>query len=293
MVDATQLLRVTLIGLQTGMTLVLVSVGLTLIFGMIDVVNFAHGSLYMLGGYFGLVAMDTVGNFWLAMLVVPVMVGVVGIVVEVFLLRPLYDRGPLPPILLTFGVFFVVRGGVVEIWGGDLQNIVAPALIQGSVSIGPVVYPRFRLFLLVVSTAIVFALWMVFRYTSIGSLMLASAHDAEMVDALGFRASRVFTGVFVIGSMLAGLAGFLAGARSSVNLGMDVDIIIVAFAIIIIGGLGSFRGAVVGGLLVGLVQSYFALFAPAYAAQMSVFLLMAAVLIVRPQGLFGVEEVGA
>jgi branched-chain amino acid transport system permease protein len=293
MVDASLVIQATLIGLQVGMTLVLVSVGLTLIFGMMDVVNFAHGSLYMLGGYIGVSAMDAIGNFWLALLVVPLVVGLIGLVTEMVLIRPIYSRGPIFHILLTFGVFFVIRGLVTEIWGGDLLNIPAPALVDGSITIGPVVYPRFRLFQLLVSLAIVLLIWLSFRRTSLGSLMIASAHDPEMVDALGFKVSRIYTGVFAVGSMLAGMAGFLAGAQSSVNLGMDVDIIIVAFAIVIIGGLGSFRGAVIGGLLVGLVQSYSALFAPPYVAQMSIFLLMAIVLILKPEGLFGAEEVGA
>lgn len=286
------ILRSILIGLQVGMTLVLVSVGLTLIFGMMDVINFAHGSLYMLGGYFGLIATDVFGNFWVALLVAPLAVGLIGLLIEVVFLRPLYGRGALFHILLTFGVLFIIRGIVIEIWSRSLYNIPVPVILGGSTVLGPITYPTYRLFLLTISTLIVLGLWAVFRFTNIGNIMLACAYDDEMVNTLGIRVSRVYTGVFVVGAILAGLAGFLMGASASVHPNMDIEIIILAFAIVIIGGMGSFRGAVIGGLLVGLIESYFGLFASTWAAEMSIFILMAAILLWRPQGLFGTEEVG-
>lgn len=286
MVAAETILRTALFGLQLGMVLVLITVGLTLIFGMMDVVNIAHGSLYMLGAYFGITVVGTTGNFWLALIVAPLVVGVAGAVIEVFTLRPLYGRDPLYHILLTFGIALIVQGLVSDVWGADVQNIAKPALLEGSIDLGLFVFPTFRLFLTLVATLLTVGIWLIFTRSNFGILMRASGYDSEMVDALGIDVSKVFTGVFVFGSVLAGLAGVLLGTARAVSPVMGADIIIQAFAIVVIGGLGSFRGAVIGALAVGMLNAFGSIYVSSFA-ELLVFVLMAAVLLVKPSGLFG------
>ncbi|WP_281195651.1 branched-chain amino acid ABC transporter permease [Halorubrum sp. F4] len=287
--EFSSVLRATMLGIQLGMTLALVAAGLTLIFGMLDVINFAHGSLYMIGGYLGVTIASQFGSFWLALLIAPLAVGVVAAAIEVFGLRALYGRNPLYHILLTFGIAIMVQGLVVEIWGGQSLRIEAPEMLSGTVSIGPVQYPVYWLFVLAISTVLIAAVWLMIDRSDLGILMRASAHDTEMVDALGIDVSKVFTGVFVFGAILAGIAGVLLGASRSVSPGMGFGVIIEAFVIVVIGGLGSFKGAVYGALLVGLVTAYGALIAPS-VTDIFLFAMMAVVLMVRPNGLFGATE---
>lgn len=289
MVNLSSWLQVTLIGLQLGMTLVLITLGLTLIFGMMDVINIAHGSLFMLGAYFGLSIVNVTGNFWLALLIAPVLAGIVGGLVEVLAIRPLYGRDPLYHILLTFGIALLIQGVVERAWGTDVHNIAAPPMLDGSVAIGPMTYPTIRLFILGVSIAIVGLLWVAFVRSDYGVIMRACAHDSEMVDALGHDVAKIYTGVFVFGSWLAGVAGTLLGSSRAVSPSMGTEIIIQAFAIIVIGGIGSFRGAVVAALAVGLLHAYGAQLFPSYV-NVVVFLLMAVVLLAKPSGLFGTPE---
>lgn len=286
MVSVAGLVQATFLGLQIGMTLILIVAGLTLIFGMMDVINVAHGSLYMLGAYFGLSLVNVTGSFWLAVLVAPLLVGLVGVVIEVFTIRPLHGRNPLYHILLTFGLLIIIEEGVRVFWGSHVYNITTPEVVDGTIRVGFVSYPEYRAFLFVASTVVVLALWLALSRTDFGILMKASAHDAEMVSALGVDVSRVFTVVFAAGAALAGLAGVLLGAQRGFDPTAGVAVIIEAFAVVVIGGLGSFRGAVVGALLVGLLESYLALVSPALA-ELSVFVLMALVLLVRPSGLYG------
>ncbi|MDF9748503.1 branched-chain amino acid ABC transporter permease [Natrinema salsiterrestre] len=283
------IVRTALLGIQYGMTLALIATGLTLIFGMLDVINFAHGALYMLGAYFGWVVASTLGSFWLALLLAPLFVGVVGVAIEVLSLRPLYDRNPLYHILLTFGFAIMIQGAVVELWGGQTKQIAEPASLAGTLTIGSFDYPMYRLFVLVVSTLLIGVIWLAVERSDLGILMRASAHDSEMVDALGIDVSKVFTGVFVFGAVLAGFAGVLLGVSRSVNPGMGFGIIIEAFVIVVIGGLGSFRGAIYTALLIGLVSSFGALVASTLT-EIFLFVLMAGVLMVRPNGLFGATE---
>lgn len=282
-------LRATLLGVQLGMTLALIAAGLTLIFGMLDVINFAHGALYMLGAYFGAVIAVNLGSYWLALVLAPLLVGLIGAAIEVLSLRPLYGRNPLYHILLTFGFAIMIQGAIVQIWGGQARRIAQPDLLTGTLSIGSLNYPIYRLFVLVVSTVLIAAVWLAIDRSNLGILMRASAHDTEMVDALGIDVSKVFTSVFVFGAVLAGLAGVLLGASRSVNPGMGMGIIIEAFVIVVIGGLGSFRGAVYAGLLIGLVTAYGALIAPTLT-DLFLFGLMAVVLMIKPNGLFGTTE---
>lgn len=283
------ILRATLLGLQLGVTLALVAAGLTLIFGMMDVINFAHGSLYMLGAYFGATIAVELGSFWAALLIAPLIVGLIGGLIETLSLRPLYGRNPLYHILLTFGIAIMVQGAVVQVWGARSRRIPTPELLSGTIAIGPVSYPVYWLFVLVFSTILIAVIWIGIENSDLGIMMRASAHDTEMVNALGVDVSKVFTGVFIFGAALAGVAGVLLGASRSVNPDMGFGIIIEAFVIVVIGGLGSFKGAVYAALAIGLVTAYGAVIAPTLT-ELFLFVLMAIVLIVKPSGLFGATE---
>ncbi|GAB7021296.1 branched-chain amino acid ABC transporter permease [Halostagnicola bangensis] len=287
MVEA--IIRATLLGLQLGMTLALIAAGLTLIFGMLDVINFAHGALFMLGAYLGTVIAGQLGSFWLALLLAPLIVGVIGAAIEILSLRPLYGRNPLYHILLTFGIAIMIQGAILQIWGGQSRRISVPEILSGSVPIGPVNYPLYWLFVFVFSTVLIGLVWIGIERSNLGILMRASAHDTEMVNALGIDVSKVFTGVFVFGAILAGVAGVLLSGTQSVHPGMGFNVIIEAFIIVVIGGLGSFRGAVYSALLIGLVSAYGALIAPTLT-ELFLFLLMAVVLMIKPSGLFGTTE---
>lgn len=282
-------IRATVLGLQFGMTLALIASGLTLIFGMLDVINFAHGALYMLGAYFGTIIVGQFGSFWLALLLAPLMVGLIGAAIEILSLRPLYDRNPLYHILLTFGFSIMIQGAVIQIWGGQSRQIPTPAILSGSVEVGPVTYPIYWLFVLVFSTLLIGLVWFAIERSDLGILMRASAYDTEMVNALGIDVSKVFTGVFVFGAILAGIAGVLLGGSRAVSPEMGSGVIIEAFVIVVIGGLGSFRGAVYAGLLIGLVIAYSALIAPPLT-ELFLFAMMAIVLMIQPNGLFGATE---
>lgn len=289
MVDVATLVRATFFGVQMGMVLILIAAGLTLIFGMLDVINVAHGSLYMLGAYVGLATIDHTGSFWLALVVAPLVVAGVSLAIEVLTLRPLYGRHPLYHILLTFGLLIVIEEVVLLIWGGQTHRYLPPGEVSGSLSIAGITYPGYRVFLLVFSTIVVALIWLALTRTNYGILMQASAHDSEMVEALGIDVWKVFTLVFVAGGALAGLAGVLLGADRGFQPTTGVRVIIEAFAIVVIGGLGSFRGAVAGALLVGLMMSYMSLISPVLS-ELSVFVLMALVLLIKPTGLFGTSE---
>jgi branched-subunit amino acid ABC-type transport system permease component len=279
-----------LLGLQLGMTLALIVSGLTIIFGLMDVINLAHGSLYMLGAYLAVAILGVTGNFWIALIIAPILVGIVGIFLEIFTVRPLYGRDPLYHILLTLGLAYIFEELIKIVWGVTPLNFPSPALLQGSVDLGIVTYPSYRLFLLVFSTVLILAMGAVFKWTHFGILMRASGRDPEMVNALGVNVKRLFTVVFFFAAALAGLAGVLLGPIRAVNPSMWFGVVIIGFAIIVIGGLGSLRGAVIGSILVGLVTAFGSLVASSLT-DLLVFVLMAVVLVIRPSGLFGIEEV--
>jgi branched-subunit amino acid ABC-type transport system permease component len=288
--DLTSLLRTLLLGLQLGMTLALIVSGLTIIFGLMEVINLAHGSLYMLGAYFGVVLLGATGNFWLAVLLAPLLVGFVGVLLEVFTVRPLYGRNPLYHILLTLGLAFIIEEVVEEVWGATALNFPTPPALGGTVDLVFTTYPSYRLFLLVASGLLLLGISVAFQRTHFGVLLQASGRDPEMVEALGVDVTRLFTVVFFVAAVLAGLAGVLLGPIRAVSPTMWFNIVILAFAIIVIGGLGSFRGGIVGSVLVGLINAFGSLVFPSLT-DMLVFVLMAVVLIVRPSGLFGIGEV--
>lgn len=273
-------------GLALGAIYVLFAIGLSLIFGMLTVVNFAHGAFYMVGAYVGLFLLSLGGNFWLCLIAVPLIVGTVGLVVERFLIRPLYGRGIDYPLLLTFGLSYVMVELIRIAFGKSGYPFDTPEILQGAVNIGVGYFPLYRLFVIGIAAAVLLGLWLFLERTSFGLIIRAGARDPQIVRVLGVNVARVWLFVFGIGSGIAGLAGLLAAPLQGVIPEMGATILAEAFVVTVVGGMGSIGGAVIAGLLVGVVVSMTSLFAPEMA-KVSIFALMAIVLLIRPQGFFG------
>lgn len=240
----------------------------------------------MVGAYVGVFLMGLTGNFWVSLVLVPIVVGTLGLVIERFLVRPLYGRGIDYPLLLTFGLALVLVELVRIIFGLEGQSFDVPEVLSGAVNIGVGYFPLYRLFLIAVTSFIVLALWLFIEKTSYGLIIRAGARDPEIVRILGVDISKVWLIVFAIGTGVAGLAGVLAAPMRSVIPDMGSTVLVEAFVVTVVGGMGSLVGAVVAGMLVGVVVAMTSLFWPSLA-DLSMFVLMAVVLLVRPQGLFG------
>ena len=273
-------------GLALGAIYVLLALGMSLLFGMLTVVNFAHGAFYMLGAYAGLVVLGLGGSFWACLVLAPVMVGMIGLVVERFLIRPLYGRGIDYPLLLTFGLAYIVVELVRIGFGTQGLPFDTPDELVGAVDIGVGYFPLYRLFVIGVAVVVVASLWLFLERTPYGLIIRAGARDPQIVRILGIDVGRVWLVVFGIGTGLAALAGLLAAPLQGASPEMGGPILVEAFVVTVVGGMGSLLGAVLAGLLVGLVVSMTSLFAPEMA-QVAIFALMAVVLLVRPQGFFG------
>ena len=273
-------------GLALGAIYVLFAIGLSLIFGMLTVVNFAHGAFYMVGAYVGLFLVSMGGNFWLCLVAVPLAVGSCGMLVERFLVRPLYGRGIDYPLLLTFGLSYIMVELVRIAFGTSGYPFDTPDLLQGAVDIGVGYFPLYRLFVIGATALVLLALWLFLERTSFGLIIRAGARDPQIVRVLGVDVSRVWLIVFGIGTAIAGFAGLLAAPLQGVIPEMGSTILAEAFVVTVVGGMGSIGGAVLAGLLVGIVVSITSLFAPEMA-KVSIFALMAIVLLIRPQGFFG------
>ena len=280
-------------GLSVGMFLFLVSVGMSLIFGVTRVVNLAHGSLYMVGAYLlvSLVGLlpDQWWGFWVALLLAPLGVALLGGVIEVALLRRVYHRDPLMQLILTFGLILVIGTLVLLVWGPDNKSVSRPDLLDGSVMLFGQFFPSYYLLVLVLAPLIAIGMWLVFYRTRWGMLIRAATVDREMLGALGVNVAALYTQVFMFGSWLAGFGGALAAPTVAVALGMDSDVLTNAFVVVVVGGLGSFAGSFIAALLVGLLQSFGILIFPSISIVL-MFLVMAIVLIVRPWGLLGRPE---
>jgi len=273
-------------GLALGSIYVLVALGISLIFGLLTIVNFAHGQFFMLGAYVGAFALGYTGNFWLSLIAVPLVVGAVGMVTERLLIRPLYGRGIDYPLLLTYGVGLILLD-VVRIFAGT-QGIpfATPEALTGAVNLGFFFFPKYRLFLILITAVLLVALWIFLEKTPYGLIIRAGARDQEIVQILGVDVGRVWLIVFGIGVAIAGLAGVLAAPIRGVFPEMGVPVLVEAFVVTVIGGMGSLLGAVIAGLLVGIISSFTAFYYPQMAT-LSMFVLMALVLAFRPRGLFG------
>ncbi|HAM54001.1 MAG TPA: branched-chain amino acid ABC transporter permease [Candidatus Rokubacteria bacterium] len=276
-------------GFVFGAALGLLALGLTVIFGLLGVMNFAHGELYMLGAYAGIVVIGVTQSFWVALVVAPILVGVLGALTEATMLRPLYRREPLYGLILTFGLALVLREGARQVWGGDMRRIPAP--FTGSTPLLGMTYPDYRIFLLAISCALLLAIWLFFTRTRAGVLVRAAVQDAEMLDGLGVDVRRLFTLTFAGSAALAALAGLLLAPVFTVYPQMGVEMILLAFIVVILGGMGSLGGSVVAAFVIGIAQSLFSLWMNPQRVAIAIFGIMIVVLIVRPRGFFGREGV--
>jgi branched-chain amino acid transport system permease protein len=300
--DLTLVFEQLLNGVQLGIFLFLMAAGLTLVFGIMDMMNLAHGSLYMIGAYVAASVTIWSDSFLLGVAAALPAVLLIGIAVEVIVLRTLYQRGHLDQVLATFGLILFFNELTRLIWGADGLSVPLSAFLNSSISLFGLPYPMYRVMVIGVGLAVAAGLYFLVAKTRLGMLIRAGASNREMVGAMGVDIKLIFTLVFGLGATLAGLAGTMAGPIFSANIGMGEDILILTLVVIVIGGIGSIRGAFVGAVLVGVIDvmgrsyldTFFKLFlhneaaetaAPAVAS-MLIYLLMAAVLFFRPQGLF-------
>ncbi len=275
-----------MVGLSLAMYLWLISAGLTIIFGVLGVINFAHGSLFMLGAYLAFTFYGILGwNFWVAILMSLVGVALVGWVMERFFLRALYGVDEAYQLLLTFGFVLILDDAVKIIWGGVFRIPPIPAFLEGSWSVFGRPFPAYNAFIIVAGVVVGIVLWLGFERTWWGKTVRATASDREMANAIGVNVPRVFSGVFMLGAMLAALGGALGTPVRVASPGLGAAMIIQAFVITVIGGLGNLKGAFIGSLIVGILSAYGTLLFPRFELAL-IYVIMAAVLLVRPQGLF-------
>jgi branched-chain amino acid transport system permease protein len=276
-------------GLAYAGLLFLVSAGLTLVFGMMNVLNFAHAAMYMLGAYFSFTLLQATGQFWLCLLICPQLLFIIGALVERFLLRRVHVYGHLHELLLTFGLAYIITELVKSIWGNFPLAVNIGGFLSGTVQLFGIIYPIYRIFIFACAILVGTGMALILYQTRLGIILRAAVNDSEMVNALGFNVPLVFTGVFAFGAALSGMAGVIAGPLLTTYPGMAHEILIDAFVVIVVGGFGSLGGAVVASLLIGELQSFGVLLFPKLSLAL-VYMLMAAVLIIKPSGLFGEKQ---
>jgi branched-chain amino acid transport system permease protein len=274
-------------GLSLGMLYVLLALGLSIIFGLLTVVNFAHGAMYMWGAYAGVATVAITGNFWLALLVSPLVIGGYGLLVEKALIRPLYGRDINYPLLLTFGLQFIMIEIIRIFWGTADRPFSAPPILSMPLELFGIFYfPSYRVFVIGITLVICIILWIFLEKTNLGLVIRAGTRDPLMVGALGIDMGRIWWLVFGIGSLLAGIAGLLAAPIRSVCPEMGIAMLVECFVVVVVGGMGSLKGAILSGIIMGEASSITTLFYP-QMADIVIFLVMAVVLLLRPSGLFG------
>ena len=279
------LLLNTLNGLSWGMLLFLIAVGLTTVFGVMGVLNFAHGSLFMLGAYLCMQAMQYFDSFWLGLLIGPLCTVFIGILIEKYLLKRIYSRDVTFQLLLTFAVLLILDDAVRMIWGSGYHIVEPPVILNGIINIFGQDYPIYRFFLILIGPLLGGLLWSFFHFTKWGKIIRAASFDNIMAEGVGINVPLIYTVVFALGTWLAALGGALAAPQQSLNPAMGEKIIIESFIVVVVGGMGSFPGAFVGALLLGLLESFGTVFAG--RLQMAIpYILLAVVLLIKPHGLF-------
>ncbi|MHC1743356.1 MAG: branched-chain amino acid ABC transporter permease [Syntrophobacteraceae bacterium] len=276
-------------GLAYAGLLFLVSAGLTLVFGMMNVLNFAHAAMYMLGAYFSYSLLTFTGHFWPSLILCPLLLFAIGAFVERFLLRRVHVHGHLHELLLTFGLAYIMTELVKWVWGNYPLAVNISGVLGQSVQLFGILYPVYRIFIFLCAALVGILMALILYRTRLGIILRASVNDGEMANALGVNVPLVLTGVFAFGAALSGFAGVIAGPLLTTYPGMAHEILVDAFVVIVVGGFGSLGGAVVASFLIGELQSFGVLLFPKLSLAL-VYLLMAAVLIVRPSGLFGEKQ---
>ncbi len=276
-------------GLVLGLIYVAIAVGLTIVFGTLRLVNFAHGAFFSVGAYVGLVVANKYGLIP-GFIIAPIAVAILAVILDRVVLRPFYSKEPTSQLLLTFGIALVIQESLRWIFGGTAQQYTLPPELMSPFTLGPIVYPAYRLAFAIGVVVLLAAVWLFLARTDYGLIVRAGIRDRIMVQLLGGNITRASTVVFALGAGIAGLVGAAASPIYSVEPTTGFDFLVPSFVVVVVGGLGSFWGAVAGGLLVGVLKSLMTLYYPP-AADVVIYVLMAAVLLVRPQGLFGESEV--
>jgi len=274
--------------LDIGLLLFIIAVGLNIVFGVLNVINFAHGALYMLGAYLAFSCINVLGMpFWLTLLVAPLGVALLAVLIDRFMLRFVYQREVTDSLLLTFALLLILNESVRMIWGTGIHVVEPPALLQGTVMLpGGVRYPLYSLFVILAGGLVLFGLWFLFNKTRAGKIMRAAALDRDMAQVLCINTRLVITGVFAFGAWLAAVGGVVAAPMRAIDPGMGDKIIIESFIVVVIGGLGSFPGALLGAIVLGLIHGLGGRFLPEVNLMLP-FVGMAIVLLLKPHGLLG------
>jgi branched-chain amino acid transport system permease protein len=273
-------------GVATGMLYAMMGVGLTLILGVLNIPNFAHGVLYGAGAYLFLAILNAIDGFWIGLLLAPIGVAILGMIIEYFGVRRLYRAHHDYQLLFLFAVALIVQELIIIVWGPIGTTIPPPDYLVGAVDLGVTIYPKYRLIVMGITAVIIAALYVFLTRTNVGAIVRAGIENREMVEVLGIDVQKVFLLTFGLGAWLAGIAGGLAAPIMGVTPTMGFDILPITFVVVVIAGLGSVGGAVVAGVLIGIAQSLTTIWFPA-ASQVVIFLLMGLTIILRPQGLFG------
>lgn len=278
------------IGLVNGAFYAMLSLGLAVIFGMLNIVNFAHGALYMMGAFFSWMLLTYAGvNYWYSLILVPIAVGVIGVIIEKTMLRWLYQLDHLYGLLLTFGLALIIEGAFREAYGSSGSPYDLPEIFRGGFNLGFMFLPKYRAWVVLVSVVVCLATWYIIERTRIGAYLRAGTENPKMVQAFGINVPLLVTLTYAFGVGLAGLAGVLAAPVYQVSPLMGSNLIIVVFAVVVIGGMGSILGSILTGLALGLIEGMTKVFYPE-ASTTVVFIIMAIVLLIRPAGLFGREK---
>ena len=275
-----------LFGLALGAVYILMASGLTIIFGLLDIVNFAHGTFYMLGAFAAFVTISLFGNFWLGLAFSVIIVGLIGWITESYLIKPLYGKDPLYPLMLTFGFSVAVTDLMRAVFGTIGKIIPLPKIFAGSLMWEGIFIPRYRVFIIFLTLAVLIFLWYFLKKTNLGMIIRAATRDSLMVRTLGIDVPRIWTFGFALGVGLAGLAGGVNSTILPALPDMGVEMTIECFVVVVIGGLGSLGGAILGGLIIGQVISFVSLLASDWS-NVAIFLTMLCILLVRTRGLFG------
>lgn len=274
-------------GLVSGMLLFIMAAGLSLIFGQMNVINLTHGGFYLIGSYIGFSMISRFGNFWLALLIAPLVVGTLGLLIERLLLRRFYgEDSHLKQVLLTFGIALILTDLIEWQWGATPLAIDPPALLGGTLPLLGIQFPIYRLTLIAFGLLLALILWLFLERSRIGAIVRAGVSDATLVSGLGINIDRVFTGVFVFGTMLAALAGVIGAPIFQLYIGLDFEILVLTLVVVVLGGLGTLKGAFWGALLIGMADTFGKAIIPQFSL-FTIFAVMAVVLLIRPSGLFG------
>jgi branched-chain amino acid transport system permease protein len=277
-------------GVTSGMTFFILASGLTLVFGVLRILNLAHGSLFMLGAYFSYQVTVWLGNFWYAIIIAPLICAAIGIILERILLRTVYNIDVHFQLLLTFGLILVLEDFAKFVWGVDYKTVSEPEFLQGMVPMLGLGYPRYNLFVILVGILVGIAVWLLLAKTKVGKMVRAASSDREMASGSGINVPRLYTLVFAYGAWLAGLAGVMAAPLRSITMDLGGRTIVEAFAVVVIGGLGSIPGALLGSVILGQLNAFGIVYLSRFEMAF-MYILMAIVLLIRPRGLIVKEAV--